>query len=82
MGYESNCSGSDCFRGEGFIPGLEQWVKGSGAATVVAQIQFLTWDLSYAVDLAIKKFFLYEIDNSEIIVVTAFKAHHYTKCFI
>ena len=43
------------------IPGLAQWVKGSGIAvavvwvTVVAQIQLLAQELPYAVGVAIKQ---------------------------
>ena len=32
-----------------------QWVKGSGVAADVAQIQSLTWELPYASGMAIKK---------------------------
>ena len=39
--------------GVGSIPGPAQWVKGSGVATAVAQIQSLAWELSYAMGAAI-----------------------------
>ena len=48
-------------RGVGSAPGLAQQVKGSGVATAaswvtaVARIQFLAWELPYAVGAAIKK---------------------------
>ena len=35
--------------------GLAQWVIGSGAATAVAQIQSLAWELPYSMSAAIKK---------------------------
>ena len=38
---------------EGYIPGLAQWVKGSGIAAPVARIQSLAWELPYAVGAAI-----------------------------
>ena len=37
------------------ISGLAQWVKGSGVATAVAQIQSLAQELTYATHVAIKK---------------------------
>ena len=37
------------------ISGLAQWVKGSGVATAVAQIQSLIQELPYAVGLPKKK---------------------------
>ena len=43
MGYESNCSGSGYCRGEGSIPGLVQWVKGSGVSIAAAQVTAVAW---------------------------------------
>ena len=40
--------------GEDSIPSLAQWVKGSSTAAGVAQFQFLAWELSYAVGVAMK----------------------------
>ena len=37
--WESNCSGSGHCRGLGLIPGLAQWVKGSGVATAAEQVK-------------------------------------------
>ena len=43
------------------IPGLVQWVKGSGIAaaavlfTAVARIQYLAWELLYAVGAVIER---------------------------
>ena len=34
------------------VPGLVQWVKGSGIATSVAQMQSLAWELPYALGSA------------------------------
>ena len=36
------------------IPGWEQWVKGSGVAAAVAQIQSLTQELPFATGVAMK----------------------------
>ena len=38
----------------GSIPGLAQWVKGSGVAAAVAQLQSLAQELPYAADVSIK----------------------------
>ena len=60
MGQEPDCSGSDCYRGAGSIPGPALWVKGSGTAaaaaefTATAQIQSLAWELLYATGVAKK----------------------------
>ena len=40
--------------GAGSIPGLDCWVKGSGVAAAVAQIQSLAGKLPYAGGVAIK----------------------------
>ena len=37
------------------VPVVVQWVKGSGFATDVAQIQSLAWELPYAVGVTIQK---------------------------
>ena len=37
------------------MPGLAQWIKGSGIATAVTQIQSLARELPYARGAAIKK---------------------------
>ena len=42
-------------RGEGLIPGLVQWVKGSGVAIAVAWIQSLAWEFPYATGAAIEQ---------------------------
>ena len=38
----------------GSIPGPAQWVKGSSVAAAIAWIQFLAWELPFAVGGAIK----------------------------
>ena len=37
------------------LPGLAQWVKGSGVVTATAWIQSLAWELPHAIGVAIKK---------------------------
>ena len=43
VGWESYCGGSGHHAGVNWIPGLAQWVKGSGVATAAAQVNSLAW---------------------------------------
>ena len=49
--------GSGGYRGKDSIPGPAQWVKGSGVASAVAQVQSLDRELPCAMGAAINKFF-------------------------
>ena len=48
MGKESDCSSSGHFRGIGSIPWPAQLLKGSGIATVVAEVAAVAWIQSLA----------------------------------
>ena len=55
VGEESNCSTLGSCGVTGLISSQAQWVKGSGIAAAVAQIQSLAPELPYSGDVAIKK---------------------------
>ena len=55
MVSESDCSTSSHCGGTDSIRGPVQWVKGSGIAAAVAQIQPLAWEIPYALIAARKR---------------------------